>query len=105
MVELAAVVADVLQAGKLSVLAKEWHYQPTVAGHARAVHADALAGEVGVIWVSRLRLLPDGLDGGGCHLVLALKFRVSDRLGLCDALCVGHFLAGGQLAANVRAPG
>ncbi len=98
-------MADVLQAGEAAVLAVQGHHQATVAGHARSVHADALAGEVGVVWVSRLGLLPDGLDGGRGHLVLALEFRVSDRLGLRDALGVGHFLGGRQLAANVRAPG
>ena len=65
-------MGNVLQAGKRPVLVVKRNHQPTVSGDPSAMHTDALAGEIRVVWVRGLGRLPDGLDGVRCNLVLAL---------------------------------
>ena len=104
MVQLPAIVRDVLQTRKLALGAVKRDNQSPVACHARPMRLDALAREIRMIGAGVRRVRPNLFDGVGGHLPRPSRFGVPDRLGFCKAAGVRHFLDLRQRPPDLRAP-
>ena len=103
-IKFAAVCVDVLERSQVTVRVEQRNDQTSVSGDPRAVLADALLGEIGMVRAGRLCWHPDRLDRVRGNLALTLNRRIPCGLCFRHSPRLSHLLCGREFPAYVGPP-